>query len=160
MKYTPSQKELLFKKVIRRLQNGESLRVILSDKGTPSRTAFYDWIDEDEKMAERFARASEIGDAVLMEETLEIARTPLFETIEEVGTFGDKTITKDNVQRSKLIIETIDKVLARRNPRKYGNKIDVTSDNAALNMPAIVGMTITNEKTENDSDEQTIGAQD
>lgn len=164
MKYTPSQREILFKKVIRRLQNGESLRQILSDKGTPSRTAFYSWIEEDEDFKERFARASEIGDEVLMERTLEIAETPLYEKVVTTGKVGkmptSSIVVKDNVQRSKLMIETIDKVLARRNPRKYGSKIDVTSGDQAINMPAIVGMSIKNTAPVNDSNEQTSGSED
>lgn len=164
MKYTPSQREVLFKKVIKELQKGRSLRQILKDKGTPSRTALYDWLDEDEKYAERFARAQELGDEVLEETKLEIANTPLTETIFEKGYTGNfdfkKTVTKDNVQRSKLMIDTIDKILARRNPRKYGNKIDVTSDGGALGIPAVIGMTIKNEIASNDTDEQKTGAED
>lgn len=164
MKYTPSQREILFKKVIRRLQNGESLRQILSDKGTPSRTAFYSWIEEDEDKQERFARASEIGDDVLLDRTLEIAETPMFEKIVTQGKVGNmatsSVVVKDNVQRSKLLIETIDKVLARRNPRKYGNKIDVTSDNQAINTPAIIGMSIKNTAPANDPNEQQERSED
>lgn len=151
MKYTASQRELLFKKVIKELQSGRPLREILNDKGTPSRTALYDWLDKDRSYQERFARAMELGDEVLFEETLQIARTPLPETIYERGVNGlyeiDKRTTKDNVQRSKLMIETIDKVLARRNPRKYGTKLDVTSGGDPLAVPAIIGMTIKNEIT-------------
>lgn len=157
MKYTPSQREVLFKKVIKELQKGRSLRQILKDKGTPSRTALYDWLDEDEKYAERFARAQELGDEVLEETKLEISATPLLETVITIGRVGkmptSSTTTKDNVQRSKLMIDTIDKVLARRNPRKYGNKIDVTSDGSALGVPAVIGMTIKNEIALNDTDE-------
>lgn len=135
MSYTPAQKELLFRKVIKRLQNGESLRVILSDSGTPSRTAFYAWIEKDGKMKERFVRACEIGDEVLFEETLEIAREPLIGITKEKGPKGTTIKVGDNVARSKLIIDTIDKVLARRQPRKYGNKIDITSAGEQVGAP-------------------------
>lgn len=151
MKYTPVEREKLFKKVIKELQSGRSLRQILSDDGMPSRTALYDWLDRDKKYQERFARAMEMGDEVLEEQKLEIANTRLVETVNEKGFNGDaafqKVTTRDNVQRSKLMIETIDKVLARRNPRKYGNKLDVTSAGEALAVPAIIGMTIKNEIT-------------
>lgn len=158
MKYTPSQREKLFKKVIKELQKGRSLRKILKDDQTPSRTALYSWLDEDAEYAERFARAMEIGDEVLEEQKLEIAETRLVETVEEIGRTGKtpftKIITRDNVQRSKLMIETIDKILARRNPRKYGNKLDLTSAGEALAVPAIVGMSIINKIAADDTDEQ------
>lgn len=164
MKYTPSEREKLFKKVIKELQKGRSLRQILKDDGTPSRTALYDWLDEDAAYAERFARAMEIGDEVLEEQKLEIAETRLLETVEESGYSGEasfrKITTKDNVQRSKLMIETIDKILARRNPRKYGTKLDLTSAGEALAVPAIVGMSIVNKIASDDTNEQETGPKD
>lgn len=150
MKYTASQRELLFKKVIKELQTGRPLREILNDKGTPSRTALYSWLDKNKKYQERFARAMQLGDEVLFEETLQIARTPMTgETIEH-GPKGTTVRIGDMLGHRKLLIETIDKVLARRNPRKYGNKIDVTSDGEALGVPAIIGMSIKNEMPAND----------
>lgn len=128
MRYTAAERERLFKNVIKGLQSGKSLRRVLDDDiDMPSRTALYKWLDDDEKYAERFARAQSLGDEVLFEETLDIARTPM--TGEEVtdGPLGVTIKRGDMLGHRKLLIETIDKVLARRNPRKYGNKIDVTS---------------------------------
>lgn len=154
MKYTPSERELLFKRVIKELQNGRSLRELLRDSGMPSRTALYSWLDKDEKYQERFARAQEIGDDVLFEETIDIARTPMVGETEEIGPNGVTIKRGDMLGHRKLLIETIDKVLARRNPRKYGNKLDVTSDGKAFAVPAIIGMSITNETPKDDTDEQ------
>lgn len=151
MKYTASQREILFKKVIKELQIGRPLREILNDSGTPSRTALYDWLDKDKSYQERFARASQLGDEVLFEETLQIARTPMFGETTEYGPKGLTVKKGDMLGHRKLLIETIDKVLARRNPRKYGNKLDVTSDGSALSAPTVVGMTIKNEMIQNDS---------
>jgi hypothetical protein len=151
MRYTPSEREILFKKVIKGLQSGKSLRQILNEKGTPSRTALYNWLDEDANYAERFARASQLGDEVLFEETLEIARNPLEGETAEYGPKGVTIRRGDMLGHRKLLIETIDKVLARRNPRKYGTKIDLTSANEAINLPPIVGMVIKNELNEPDA---------
>lgn len=154
MRYTDDEREKLFKKVIAKLSAGTSLRQFIGKDGMPSRTALYSWLDKDEKLQERFARAMDLGDEVLEEKKLEIANTRLVETVEETGFIGksiiQKTITRDNVQRSKLMIETIDKILARRNPRKYGTKVDVTSLGEHLNMPPIVGMVIKNETSANE----------
>lgn len=147
MKYTPSQREMLFKKVIKELQKGRFLRQILEDDGMPSRTALYDWLDKDEKYQERYARAMELGDEVLFEETLEVARTPMEGETVEYGPKGTTIKRGDMLGHRRLLIDTIDKVLARRNPRKYGNKIDVTSGGDPLAVPAIIGMTIKNELT-------------
>jgi len=156
MKYTASEKEILFKKVIKELQSGVSLRQILNKPGTPSRTALYSWLDLDTSYQERFARAMALGDEVLFEETLEIARTPINGEVTEIGPKGLKITTGDMLGHRKLLIETIDKVLARRNPRKYGNKIDITSAGDALAVPAIIGMVIKNE-TEIETETQSNG---
>jgi len=160
MSYTPAQKEMLFRKVLRRIEDGTPVRQILGTPGMPTRRKFYDWIEEDEEMRERYARAKDIAAEAIFDEMVEIARTVMVDTVEEIGTFGDKTIKKDNVQRSKLLIDTLKWRLMKEAPKRFGDKIDVTSDNASINMPAIIGMSIKNTKPANDSDEQTPGAED
>lgn len=161
MKYTPAQREILFKKVIKGLQNGRSLRQVLGDSEMPSRTALYSWLDKDKEYQERFARAQEMGDDVLFEETIDIARTPMVGETEEIGPNGITIKRGDMLGHRKLLIETIDKVLARRNPRKYGTKLDVTSDGRPLAAPPIIGMTITNETTAtNDAEPPSIEQDD
>lgn len=156
MKYTPVQREALFKRVVEELQKGRSLRQILNDDDMPSRTALYDWLDKDETYAERFARASQLGDEVLFEETLEIARTPMNGKTVEHGPKGTTVKEGDMLGHRKLLIETIDKVLARRNPRKYGNKLDLTSAGESLAAPPIVGMVIQNEIKTDEPDEDDL----
>lgn len=159
MKYTAEEKEKLFKKVIKCLESGMTVRDTLARTDTPSRTALYSWLEKDAKMQERFARANEVSDEVLFDEALEVARKPLTEIITESGVttdgFFSKEVKRDNVQRSKLIVQTIHDRLARRNPRKYGTKIDITSDNEKIALPVITGMVIKNqieEELPNDAD--------
>lgn len=152
MKYTAEEKEKLFKKVIKCLQAGMTVRDTLARTDTPSRTSLYSWLEKDVKLQERFARANEVSDEVLFDEAIEVARKPLVEIIEEEGEtdvgFSRRTTKRDNVQRSKLIVQTIHDRLARRNPRKYGAKIDITSDNEKLSLPVITGMIIKNQTEE------------
>lgn len=159
MKYTTEEKENLFKRLIQCLESGMTVRDALAQTDTPGRGSLYRWLEQDESMRERFARANEVSDEVLFDEALQIARTPLLETIEEEGATDTgsfhKTTKRDNVQRSKLIIYTIEQRLARRNPRKYGTKIDITSDNEKIALPVITGMVIKNQTEEelpNDAD--------
>ena len=154
MRYSDEDKEKLFKKVIAKLSAGISLRQFIGKDGMPSRFALYSWLDKDEKLQERFARAQLLGDEVLFEETLEIARTPLEGKTVEVGPNGVTVKTSDMLGHRKLLIETIDKILARRNPRKYGTKVDVTSLGEHLNMPPIVGMVIKNETPANEGQDE------
>lgn len=152
MKYTPSEIEMLFKKTLRKLENGIPLRRILGQPGYPSRRKFYDWVKDDESMRERYARAKDLHLEALFEEMEEIARNPMPETIEEIGTFGSKTTQKDNTARSRLLIDTIKWRLAKERPTVYGDKIDITSDNEKIGLPAIIGMSIINKAQTNDAD--------
>jgi hypothetical protein len=153
MRYTAAEKEKMFSRVLKGLRSGVSLRVVLKGDGMPSRTSLYGWIEKDKSMSERFAQAQLLGDEVLFEKTLEDARKPLFEEVTETGTVGDniidKTTRRDNVARSRLIVQTTLDILARRNPRKYAPRVDVTSNNEALAaVPVITGMVIKNETEE------------
>lgn len=145
MKYTPSEIEVLFQKVLDEVEKGKPLRQILGSNGMPSRRKFYDWIDSDESMRERYARAKDVEADALFDEMLTIAKTPIETELIDDGPNGVRRVTSDNVQRSRLMVDALKWVLAKKAPKKYGDKIDVTSDNQALALPAIVGMVIKNE---------------
>jgi len=159
MKYTPEEKERLFKKVIRGLESGKSLRETLKQDGMPGRGTLYVWVDASKDFQDRLARARDLGNEVLLDKALEDARNVLAEIIDEDGDTPKGRITKrtirDNVARSRLIVQTTLDVLAIRNPVKYGKKLDVTTDGEKINIPPITGMVIKNEIAEelpNDDD--------
>jgi len=147
MALTPSQIEMLFKKTLRGLEDGTPLRQLLGQSGYPSRRKFYDWIKEDEKMRERYARAKELAADALYDEMLQIARTPIEGEEVTHGPLGVTVKTADALGHRRLLIDTIKWRLAKEKPEKYGDKLDVTSGNKALAVPAIVGMVIQNETT-------------
>jgi hypothetical protein len=150
MKYTPAQREILFKKVIENLQNGKPLGQVLDMEGMPSRTAFYAWCDEDKSKSERYVRAKEIAAAALFDRLIQIAETPMEGQTVEDSPSGVKIVTGDMLGHRRLLIDTIKWRLAKERPDKYGDKLDVTSGNKALAVPAIVGMVIQNEVTKTD----------
>ncbi len=164
MKYTASEREILFKKVINRLQKGKPLGQVLDIEGMPSRTAFYSWCDEDPLLAERYTRAKEIAASALFDRMIQIAETPLMSQSVEMGSIGktktSKVVTSDNIARSRLLVDAIKWRLAKEQPTKYGDKIDVTSAGEALAVPAIIGMTIKNEITSNETIEPEVDEDD
>jgi len=100
------------------------------------RTTVYAWKDEHPDFAERFARARELGEEVIAESCLKIADDGSNDWIE---TFGDESAIKayayngEHVQRSKLRVETRLKLLAKFNPKRWGEKIsnELTGANGA-----------------------------
>ena len=128
--------------IIERLASGEPLAQICRDEAMPALRTVYDWVDADiaaEKAKEgsgtgfsaRFARAREDGEDMIAVDCLDIADNqvdePLIDPSTGVPVMKDDQIvkTKSNVsvQHAKLRIETRLKLLAKWNPKKYGEKV-------------------------------------
>lgn len=93
---------------------------------------FYQLLDSDVLKKERYARAREIRADVIFQEIIEISDDS---SQDELDTeFGVKE-NKEFVNRSRLKIEARKWVLSKMNPKKYGEKIDITTDNESLNKP-------------------------
>lgn len=142
---TPSKfTEELFQKIVERIADGEPLRQICRDEGMPTYRTFYNWIDEDNKLlqsddekvkgsslmlASRFARARDDGHDAIANECLEIADDGSNDWMEKKDKDGENIgwqLNGEHVQRSKLRIETRLKLLAKWNPKKYGEKVEVS----------------------------------
>jgi hypothetical protein len=115
------------------MSNGEALHAILkSDVYFPSRPTFYDWIESNEDFINKYARATEKRAAAMFEQMIEISNTEQ-ETIKTIFD-GEKTtiIKEDHHQSRKLQIDTIKWALSKMQPKKYGDKLDVTSKDQKL----------------------------
>lgn len=109
------------------ISEGKTLREFCRQADKPSYGTIYDWLEADEEFASRIARARLIGEDVIAMECLEIA---------DDGTNDWETRTRKNgteyeahnpevVNRSRLRIDTRLKLLAKWNPRKFGDKVDL-----------------------------------
>jgi hypothetical protein len=127
MAYSAAERERLFSRVISELQNGTPLRQVLDDIEMPSRPSFYSWIDQDPEMAERYLRAKKIAADALYDEMLAIANTPMAGETTTVDKDGVKIVTADMLGHRRLLIDTIKWRLAKEAPKKFGDKLDVTT---------------------------------
>lgn len=110
--------------IIEGLSEGIPLRQLARLHGF-SKSAFYDWVKDDAEFAGRIARARDEGFDAIAEEALEIADDGSNDWMEREG----RTIVdSDHVQRSRLRIDTRLKLLAKWNPKKYGDKQLIGSD--------------------------------
>ena len=117
-----------------RIAEGEPLRVICREEGMPKKTQVYSWADPEHKdyvpeFAGRFARARKEGFDALAEEALESSNTPLEGveiTKDEKGTTEKRG---DMLGHRKLQIETRLKLLAKWDPKRYGDKQTVDVGN-------------------------------
>lgn len=115
--------------ICRRLGQGEPLAVICRDKHMPAYRTVYGWMDDHPDFAANIARAREDGYDMIATDCLEIAdnaRNDYMEAQEDGGGAAYR-LNGEHIQRSKLRIETRLKLLAKWNPKKYGEKqqIDV-----------------------------------
>jgi hypothetical protein len=109
------------------IAEGKTLREFCRQEGKPSYGAVYDWMERDKEFASRIARAREIGEEVIAQECLGIADDATNDWMERTDKEGEKIgwmLNGEHVQRSKLRIETRLKLLAKWNPRKYGDKLE------------------------------------
>lgn len=136
MAYSEEQKDNVFNRVIKEIQSGKALRNVLKEEGMPSSQTFYIWLDEDELKSKQYAGACEDRAEAIFEEMIEIA---------DDGSNDYMTITKGiekyNVEdkevtnRSRLRIDTRKWMLSKLMPKKYGDKLDITTDGERLNSP-------------------------
>lgn len=153
MAYTPAEQKILFDRVIKLIESGSSLRSACRQKDTPNVTTFLDWCDKDEKRAERYARATLNRAEVIFEDILNIADENYKDTY--VDADGLERTDHDVIQRARLRVDARKWVLAKMHPTKYGDKIDVTSDNEKIGLLPIVGMQIINQILSDDAKPET-----
>lgn len=128
--YTPA----LADEICERLAAGETLRDICRDEHIPSFRSVYRWRESNAEFSARFALAREIGGDVIAEQALAIADTPQVGERDETTHEGFKTVREDMLGHRKLQVETRLKLLAVWFPRKYGQRIDMTTGGESLNL--------------------------
>jgi hypothetical protein len=102
---------------------GKPLREYCRQDGKPSYRTVYDWLDKDSEFSSRFAHARDLGEDQISQECLEIADDDSKDLAGELGIPNAVA-----VNRAKLRIETRLKLLAKWNPKKYGDKIAHTGE--------------------------------
>lgn len=120
--------EAVMDEICARLSEGEPLAQICRDKHMPSVSTVGNWEDERDGVSARIARARRFGFDAIAAEALRIANTPC--EGEVVTDDGEKvTVRKeDMLGHRKLQVETRLKLLAKWDPRRYGERQLVGSD--------------------------------
>jgi len=137
-------KNPIINEILLLITEGKSLRKSLIQVKMSSRT-FFEEIEKDDELQKQFAHACDIRQRILLDECIDIA--------DEDEDDEKPFIGINHVHRDKLKIQTRLDVLARMNPKKYGNKIDVTSKDEAVQAVVVTGMIITNEPKEDESND-------
>lgn len=125
-KYTPE----LIEAICARMSKGEPLAAICRDEGMPHRSTVGDWAEARPEVSRLIARAREDGEEWIAAECLQIADSPvegLVEKLEPHKETGELVVVErrkeDMLGHRKLQIETRLKLLAKWNPKKWGDRI-------------------------------------
>ena len=97
----------LAEKILDRISEGESLRRICADDGMPDRRTVLRWLEADQELATKCARARELQ------------ADSIFDELREIAEDGNP----EDVQRAKLRVSTLQWMAAKLAPKRYGEKI-------------------------------------
>ena len=92
------------------LIEGKTLRQIEQEKGMPSRKTMVAWLARNDGFRAQYARAREIQ---ALEDYREVVKNGKTETV----------FDRQNVERSKLRVDARKWLMARRMPKRYGDKL-------------------------------------
>jgi hypothetical protein len=111
-----------------RISEGESLRSVCRDEDMPAIGTVCRWLlDEDKKeFREQYAIARDVQAEILFDETLEIADDSPDVIV------GDDKSDNARVQAAKLRVETRKWYISKVLPKKFGDKLDLTSQGEKL----------------------------
>ena len=114
-----------------------SLTRMNADPTLPTVWHFYEWCDSHSQLSKSFARAREVQIDIQAEQLKDISRTPLTGIVKVTrtgGLQGDTTEIResDNIERTRLIIETNKWIASKLRPKKYGAQPIEVEGNDAL----------------------------
>ena len=141
------ERDKVFLDIIQQIELGRSLKNILDDDTYPiSRATFYNWLNENPERIELYKKATEIRADGIFDDMLEISDDRSKDTFLDAQ--GNRQQSMVAVNRSRLQLDTRKWVLGRMNPKKYSEKLDITSGGDKLKIVPIVGMQIINQEDE------------
>ena len=114
----------LFNYACHEISLGSSVRSAC--EGLMDRKDFYEVIGLSEEYRHQYARACESRQEMIFEDIKDIADNANADLI--IGPKGNLIVDGEAVQRSRVKIDARKWMLGKMNPKKYGDKLDVTSD--------------------------------
>lgn len=111
---------------------GLSLRSALVPGDRPAARYWFAWLRENDELNKQYARACEERAEAFGEDILEIADNG---TNDWMTVNGHAMPSREVLDRSKLRVETRKWLMAKMKPRKYGEKLDMTTNGKDLPGP-------------------------
>lgn len=128
--YTDEEKTAAIEAILEAIPSAPptlGLRKICEDAGATAPT-FLRWVDEDEKLAERYARALAFRVEADVDRINEIAMAPAV----TVSTEFSQHVDAGDVALRRLQVDSLKWLAAKRLPKKYGDKLDLNHQGPGL----------------------------
>lgn len=127
--------EELANKFFAKLKLGKSVKTICRSDDMPSKGTIFNWLTDVDGFLDKYELNKRIGIEALMDEAIDIADDGTNDFMEDEymkGKTPGYQLNGENIQRSKLRVDTRLKIAAKLIPKKYGDKLDVVSDGEKL----------------------------
>jgi hypothetical protein len=125
--YTQELADLICEKI----SNGASMRTACKPDDMPSISTLFKWIREKPEFSQQYAKATEERTEAMSEDILDIADDGTNDFItKEVNGVEVIIENKESTNRSRLRVDM--------KPKKYGDKLDMTSDGKAIQGNTII----------------------
>jgi hypothetical protein len=132
--YTPE----LHAEICERLSKGEPLADICRDEHMPAVRTVSDWKAAHPTFAADFAHARDAGFDEIAADCLRIANTPVLGETETSKEWGTEVKKGDMIDHRKLQIDTRLKLLAKWDPKRYGDRLH-TEHSGELSVTDLAG---------------------
>jgi hypothetical protein len=132
-------------KICEQIALGKSMRTICESDAMPAISTVFSWFRTNQPFLEQYARAKKESTSAHEDYLLDIAddgRNDFMEDNYNKGKTPGYQLNGENIQRSKLRVDTRKWLMSKLEPKKYGDKLDVTSDGKALPQPIYGGLSV------------------
>ena len=122
--------DTIFNEICDKLADGKSLKSICETEEMPSKATFYNWINNSKDLLDKYARAKDDSSDALADDIQDI---------------GEKVLTGIyEANNARVAIDAKKWIASKLKPKKYGDKIDMTTNGKDLPTPLLGGMSRTN----------------
>ena len=120
--------------ICERVALGESVRAIARDEVMPAMSSIFKWLAENKSFSEQYAHAKEESSDALNEELMELGDEAI-RLSQEVDPKASGAV----VQAVKLKADNHKWMMSKMKPKKYGDKVDLTTNGKDLPTPMYGG---------------------
>lgn len=127
-------------KICEQLAEGKSLRTVCKSENMPSLSSVFSWFRTKPEFLQQYTRAKEESADAYVEEMQDLA--------------DEAALDKDAINKARLQIDTRKWVASKLKPKRYGDKLDMTTNGKDLPTPLL------NVLRSHNSDQESIPTQE